>query len=158
VARRHAIDVAKLAKRVSKNGSRLKFCYEAGCCGYVIHRKLIELGHHCTVVASSKIPITLGERIKSDRRDLQKLAIMHLAGELTQVWVPDEIHEAVRDLVRVRMGGSAAETILQPRAFGKCRKTLRKKRAVAMERGARFIFSGAWCNRGAFFVRDSQGA
>jgi hypothetical protein len=36
--------------------------------------------------------------------------------------IPDEIHEAVRDLVRARMGGSAAETILQPRAFGKCRK------------------------------------
>ena len=30
------------------------------------------------------------------------MARMHRAGELTAVWVPDETHEAVRDLVRTR--------------------------------------------------------
>ena len=44
-------DVAKLAKRLAKDGSRLEFCYEAGCCGYGIYRQLTELGHGCTVVA-----------------------------------------------------------------------------------------------------------
>jgi transposase len=96
-------DVAKLAKRLSKDGHRLEFCYEAGCCGYVIYRQLVDLGHGCMVVAPSKIPKSPGDRIKTDRRDSQRLAMLHRAGELTRVWVPDEIHEAIRDLVRARM-------------------------------------------------------
>ncbi len=44
-------DIAKLAKRLQKDGHRLEFCYEAGCCGYVIYRQLTDLGHGCTVVA-----------------------------------------------------------------------------------------------------------
>jgi transposase len=102
--------IAKLAKRLSKDGSRLEFCYEAGCCGYVIHRQLTDLGHGCVVAASSKIPITPGDRIKNDRRDSQKLALMHRAGDLTPVWVPDEVHEAIRDLVRARMDALGQQT------------------------------------------------
>ena len=93
-------DIAKLAKRLSKDGHRLEFCYEAGCCGYVIYRQLVDLGHACMVVAPSKIPTSPGDRIKTDRRDSQRLAMLHRAGELTRVWVPDEIHEAIRELVR----------------------------------------------------------
>jgi hypothetical protein len=43
------------------------------------------------------------QRIKTDRRDSQKLAVQHRAGGLTAVWVPDEVHEAMRDLVRARL-------------------------------------------------------
>jgi transposase len=96
-------DVAKLAKRLAKDGHRLEFCYEAGCCGYGIYRQITGLGHGCTVVAPSMIPRKPGERIKTDRRDSQKLAILHRSGDLTRVWVPDEVHEAMRDLVRARM-------------------------------------------------------
>jgi integrase len=32
------IALTKLAKRLGKEGQRLEFCYEAGCCGYVIYR------------------------------------------------------------------------------------------------------------------------
>lgn len=99
-------DIAKLAKRLSKDGHRLEFCYEAGCCGYVIYRQLVDLGHGCMVVAPSKIPTSPGDRIKTDRRDSQRLAMLHRAGELTRVWVPDETHEAIRDLVRARMDAS----------------------------------------------------
>src|ERR1700730_1353611 len=62
-------DIAKLAKRLSKNNERLDFCYEAGCCGYGIYRQLTELGHACAVIAPSKIPRKPGDRIKTDRRD-----------------------------------------------------------------------------------------
>jgi transposase len=96
-------DIAKLAKRLQKDGQRLEFCYEAGCCGYVIYRQLTELGHGCTVVAPSMIPRKPGERVKTDRRDCEKLAVLHRAGDLTRVWVPDPTHEAMRDLVRARM-------------------------------------------------------
>ena len=27
-------DIRKLARNLARNGERLEFCYEAGCCGY----------------------------------------------------------------------------------------------------------------------------
>ena len=98
--------ISKLSKRLAKDGHRLEFCYEAGFCGYVIYRQLTTLGHGCTVAATSMIPRKPGERIKTDRRDSQKLAILHRSGDLTRVWVPDEGHEAMRDLTRARMDAS----------------------------------------------------
>jgi transposase len=100
------VAVTKLCKKLGKEGYRLEFCYEAGCCGYVIHRHLVGLGHGCTVVATSMIPRKPGERIKTDRRDSQKLAVLHRSGDLTRVWVPDEQHEAMRDLTRARVDAS----------------------------------------------------
>ena len=94
-----------MAKRLAKHGE-LDFCYEAGGCGYNIYRQLTALGHSCTVAATSMIPRKPGERIKTDRRDSQKLAILHRSGDLTQVWVPDATHEALRDLVRARVDTS----------------------------------------------------
>jgi len=95
-------ELAKMAKRLSKHGE-LDFCYEAGGCGYNIYRQLTALGHRCTVAATSLIPRKPGERISTDRRDSQTLAILHRSGDLTQVWVPDATHEALRDLVRARV-------------------------------------------------------
>jgi transposase len=54
-------------------------------------------------VAPSLIPRRPGDRIKTDRRDSINLAKLHRAGELTPVWVPDQAHEAIRDLVRARL-------------------------------------------------------
>src|SRR5271169_5875860 len=54
-----------------------------------------------------------GERIRSDRRDAIYLAKLQLAGELSPVWVPDPAHEAIRDLVRVRL--AAVRSVLQAR-------------------------------------------
>ena len=82
---------------------RLRFCYEAGPCGYGIQRHLSARGHECVVVAPSLIPKRAGDRVKTDRRDAASLAQLHRAGELTAVWVPDAGHEAMRDLVRARL-------------------------------------------------------
>lgn len=94
-------------------GRELRFCYEAGPCGYTIQRQLAGTGHDCAVVAPSLIPRKPGERIKTDRRDAINLAKMHRAGELTPVWVPDPAHEAIRDLVRARQ--AAVRTLRQAR-------------------------------------------
>ena len=95
--------VGKLVERLSKtDGQRLRFCYEAGPCGYGLHRQITDLGHECVVVAPSLIPMKAGDRIKTDRRDAVMLAKLHRAGELTAVWVPDAAHEAMRDLIRAR--------------------------------------------------------
>ena len=82
---------------------RLRFCYEAGPCGYGIQRHVSTHGHECVVVAPSLIPRRAGDRVKTDRRDAASLARLHRAGELTAVWVPDLGHEAMRDLVRARL-------------------------------------------------------
>jgi len=42
------------------------------------------------------------DRVKTDRRDAEKLARSYRSGDLTAVWVPDAEHEALRDLVRAR--------------------------------------------------------
>jgi transposase len=101
--------VAKLAR----GGDTLRFCYEAGPCGYGIQRQLTAAGHECVVVAPSLIPRRPGDRIKTDRRDAINLAKLHRVGELTPVWVPDQPHEAVRDLVRARQ--AAVRSVRQAR-------------------------------------------
>jgi transposase len=100
--------VARLARQLSRDGVRLRFCYEAGPCGYGIQRQLSGLGHECVVVAPSLIPKRAGDRIKTDRRDAASLARLDRAGELTAVWVPDAGHEAMRDLVRARLAAVQA--------------------------------------------------
>lgn len=90
--------VAKLASRYQK----LHFCYEAGPTGYGLHRWLTDLRQSCIVVAPSLIPKRPGDHVKTNRRDAENLAKLLRAGDLTAVWVPDEKHEAIRDLVRAR--------------------------------------------------------
>ncbi len=92
----------RLSKRLSASGSVLRFCYEAGPCGYGIYRDLRGLGHDCVVVAPSLVPRRPGDRVKTDRRDCLSLACLDRSGALTPVWVPDPAHEALRDLVRSR--------------------------------------------------------
>jgi transposase len=80
----------------------LKVCYEAGPTGYVLYWQLTALGVACEVVAPTLVPVKAGDRVKTDRRDAEKLARCYRSGELTAVWVPDAAHEALRDLVRAR--------------------------------------------------------
>ena len=97
------IAINGLLKKLAKQDRQIEFCYEAGPCGYGIYRQIIAAGHDCCVIAPTKIAIAPGERVKTDRRDAQRLAVLHRAGELTPVWVPDLKHEAMRDLIRARM-------------------------------------------------------
>ena len=94
--------IASLAKKLSEDNAHLSFVYEAGPCGYMVHRQLSEAGYRCTVVAPLLIPKKAGDRVKTNRRDAQNLARLHRAGELTSVWVPGEAQEAMRDLSRLR--------------------------------------------------------
>ena len=94
--------ITKLVRQLRKGDAQLSFCYEAGPCGYGIHRQLTELGWDCQVVAPSLIPKKAGDRVKTDRRDSMMLARLLRAGELTPVWVPDDAQEGLRDLTRAR--------------------------------------------------------
>jgi transposase len=92
----------RLVRKLAAKYGRLTFCYEAGPTGYGLYRLLRRLGHTCVVVAPSLIPKRPGDRVKTNRRDAVALAKLLRADELTAVWVPDERHEAMRDLVRAR--------------------------------------------------------
>jgi transposase len=81
---------------------QLRVCYEAGPCGYTLYWQLTRLGIACDVVAPTLVPVKAGDRVKTDRRDAEKLARSFRSGDLTPVWVPDAAHEALRDLVRAR--------------------------------------------------------
>src|SRR5713101_2700364 len=93
---------AKLVRKLAGKYDRLTFCYEAGPTGYGLYRQITALGQACSVVAPSLIPKKAGDRVKTNRRDALNLVKLLRAGELTPVWVPDEGHEAMRDLTRAR--------------------------------------------------------
>jgi transposase len=101
------VTVEKVLGKLAARHARLHVCYEAGPTEYGLYRQVKAPGHDCMVVAPSLIPKKPGERIKTNRRDAVTLARLLRAGELTPVWVPDAVDEAVRDLVRAREAAAA---------------------------------------------------
>ncbi len=93
--------IERLVMRLRAHGP-LTFVYEAGPCGYEVQRQLMLLGHSCAVVAPALTPVRPGDRVKTDRRDAEKLARLYRAGELTEIRVPTREEEAARDVVRLR--------------------------------------------------------
>ena len=65
-----AAAVDRLVRKLGGTGVRLRFCYEAGPCGYAIQPHLSARGHECVVVAPSLIPKRAGDRVKTDRRSV----------------------------------------------------------------------------------------
>ena len=105
-------DVRKLARKLLKKApGPVRCCYEAGPCGFVLKRQLVAASGRitCVVIAPALIPRKPGERVKTDRRDARKLCELFRAGLLTEVHVPTEQQETVRDLCRCR---GAAKTDL----------------------------------------------
>ena len=80
----------------------VRVAYEAGPTGYGLARACTAAGIACTVAAPSKIPRAPGDRVKTDRRDAERLARLLRLGELVAVRVPEPYEEAARDLVRAR--------------------------------------------------------
>jgi len=76
--------------------------YEAGPTGFVLARKLEAVGIDCLVCAPGLIPRGASDRVKTDRRDAERLVRLLAAGELHRVAVPSVEEEALRDLVRAR--------------------------------------------------------
>ena len=96
-------EVRRMVRRVEREAGRaVIFVYEAGPCGYALQRQIEDLGCRCVVIAPSLVPVKPGERIKTNRRDASKLALMYRAGLLTEVRPPTRQEESVRDLCRAR--------------------------------------------------------
>lgn len=93
--------IRRLVSRFEDPG-RVWACYEAGPTGYELSRTLRLAGMHCEVIAPSLIPARPGDRVKTDRRDAGRLAMLFRASQLSSVRVPTVAEEAVRDLCRAR--------------------------------------------------------
>lgn len=93
--------------------AHVRVCYEAGPCGYELRRFLEGRGIECVVAAPALIPRKPGDRVKTDRKDAEKLARLHRLGELATVFVPTPAQEALRDLLRTRE--DAREDLLRRR-------------------------------------------
>ena len=135
----------RTVRRIAANYDQVHFCYEAGPTGYGLHRLITSMGHACTVVAPSLIPRKPGDRVKTNRRDAVALAKLLRADELTAVWVPDEGHEAVRDLVRAR--AAAVETLRVHR---------QQVGAFMLKHGRRYPRKKAWTMRYLRWLQEQK--
>ncbi len=133
----------RMVRRVEREArGEVRFCYEAGPCGYSLQRQITDAGKDvsCMVVAPALIPRKPGERIKTDKRDARKLGKLLRAGLLTEVHPPNEDHEAARDLCRAR--DDVRQDLLR------CRHRLSKlllRRAITYDAGKKAWGTGAPC-------------
>jgi transposase len=74
--------------------------YEAGPTGFGLARAAADLGIDVRVVAAGKVPRASGERVKTDRRDAERLARLLAAGELRFAFIPSVADEQFRDVIR----------------------------------------------------------
>src|SRR5712691_7791938 len=93
---------AEAVRWLSMLPAPVRVAYEAGPTGYGLARACAAAGIACTVAAPSKIPRASADRVKTDRRDAERLARLLRLGELVPVRVPEPHEEAARDLVRAR--------------------------------------------------------
>jgi len=96
-------ELCKALRRQRCRPENTLLVYEAGPCGYGWVRYLRRQHWRCEVIAPSRIARSPNEqRLKTDRRDALMLARQVRAGELTNIVIPDERDEAMRDLSRAR--------------------------------------------------------
>jgi transposase len=90
-------------KRLYGSASGIRFVYEAGFSGYWLYRRLVKLGYGCIVTPPNRVP-GIPDKVKTDKRDAEKLARLHAGGFLKEVYVPKPSSESDRQLVRLRDG------------------------------------------------------
>lgn len=146
--------VRKLVKKLGPV-DQLQVCYEAGPTGYVLYWQLTELGVKCEVVAPTLIPVKAGDRVKTDRKDAEKLARSYRAGDLTPVWVPDAAHEALRDLVRARLAAKKDQLRARHRLSKFLLRHGRRPSAGVRAWTAAYL---SWVKKGVHFDQPAQTA
>jgi len=93
--------------------------YEAGFCGFWIHRRFTELGINNIVVHSPDVPTSDKEKqTKSDRVDAGKLSRELENRSLKSIYIPDEKHEQLRSLFRLYHRCTASSTRVKNRIKG----------------------------------------
>ena len=94
----------KLREQLLKyfDGGIIHTAYEAGFSGFVLHRSLSQVGIDSRVVHAAAVEVATHNRVKTDKRDAQKLATQLEVGRLEAIYVPTEAEEEARLLSRTR--------------------------------------------------------
>lgn len=81
-----------------------KYCihavYEAGYFGYRLYDQLLSYGADCIVTPPSLIPREYGNRVKTDRLDSKRLAVLLSQGALKRIAVPTEEQRSHQTVIR----------------------------------------------------------
>jgi transposase len=87
-----------------KKGDEIEFVcgYEAGCFGYTLYKQLIGHGVKCIILAPSTMGVTNNHRVKTDKRDAGNIARCLAFHTYSEVAVPTEEDESVKDFIRMR--------------------------------------------------------
>lgn len=83
-------------------GNSVKVAYEAGPFGFWLYDRLTEDNMEALVVPPSTIPVESGNKVKTDKRDSRKLAILLERNMLKRTYVLSEEEREHRDLLRTR--------------------------------------------------------
>jgi transposase len=137
----HALE--KALRKIGGEGVTLHVVYEAGPTGFVVYRRLQQLGINCVVVAPSQTPQPKGVRQKTDRRDAVMLARLHRAGELTAIHVPDAVDESIRDLTRARAD-----------AVHDLTRSKQRLKAFLLRQGYRYSGKANWSDAHQRYLRE----
>ena len=89
-------------KRQYPNATECICGYEAGCMGYSLYHQLKESGQECIILAPTTMAITNTSRIKTDKRDAGNIAKCLAFGTYSEVYVPTDEDNAVKEYIRMR--------------------------------------------------------
>jgi transposase len=84
------------------SGAVIESAYEAGFCGFHLHRYLENQGIKNHVIHAAGMEIAVGDRVKTDKRDSLKLGIQLSVGRLEGIFVPTKEREDFRTITRLR--------------------------------------------------------
>jgi len=83
-------------------GRKIAVAYEAGPCGFSLSDHLVKDGIPCIAVPPSLIPVEIGNKVKTDKRDSLKLALLLEKDLLKKIFVLSREQRMDRDLLRTR--------------------------------------------------------
>jgi hypothetical protein len=60
------VEIKRMVKKIKKSATgEIRFCYEAGVCGFTLLRRIEAQSCKCAVIAPSLVPIKPGQRVKT---------------------------------------------------------------------------------------------
>lgn len=83
-------------------GAKIVTAYEAGFCGFSLHRALDSAGIDSCVVHPAGIEVASRERVKNDRGDSIKISTQLADGRLEGIYIPTIQREGYREISRLR--------------------------------------------------------
>jgi transposase len=83
-------------------GATIVTAYEAGFCGFSLHRKLTGSGISNRIIHPAGVEVSVQERVKNDRRDSEKIAVQLAEGRLRSIHIPTVEREGFREVSRLR--------------------------------------------------------